>query len=494
MSTKPEAKKLVRPPVVVVMGHVDHGKTTLLDFIRKANVADKEAGGITQTVGAYEIEHPSTGSGQASSNKITFIDTPGHQAFKKMRERGARMADIAILIVAADDGVNTQTKEVIEILNETKIPFLVAINKIDKNNANEENAKISLSQNGVMLEGFGGSVSFQPISAKTGQGVNELLDLVLLQAELENFTYDQKAPLEAYILEAKKDSFTGVSATVIIKNGTLRMKDDVHTASARGKIKSLKNFLGKPAKELTASSPAVISGLDNLPEAGERLFDNSDVASQVEEKSKKVLKNNGVEQKNKDVINFVLKAQDAGSLEALSDAICSLPHPDPEQKVQIIASGVGKLSEGDIKMAISTDAYVVAFNVKTGDAANNLIEAHKVKVFDSDIIYKILEGIEEEFSGHKKQMIEAELEVLAVFNQENNGAQVIGGKVLSGELKEQREMEIHRRETKVGDGKITNLQCSRKEVPSVKEGNECGILFSSQVQIKKGDHLIQRPE
>jgi len=485
MST-PEAKKLTRPPVVVVMGHVDHGKTTLLDFVRKANVAEKEAGGITQTVGAYEIEH--------NKNKITFIDTPGHQAFKRMRERGAKMADIAILIVAADDGVNTQTKEVIEILNATKIPFLVAINKIDKNNADEEKTKISLSQSGVMLEGFGGSVSFQPISAKTGQGVNELLDLVLLQAELESFTYDPMAPLEAYILEAKKDPFTGVSATAIIKNGTLHVKDDVHTTSASGKIKGLKKFLGQPVKALTASSPAVILGLDNLPEAGERLFDDSEAEIQSEEKEQKNLKSNGVEAKEKDVINFVIKAQDAGSLEALGDAICALPHPNPEQKTQIISSGVGKLSEGDIKMAISTDAYVVAFNVKTGDAANNLIEAYRVKVFDSNIIYKILEGIEEEFSGHKKQMVEAELEVLAVFNQENNGAQVIGGQVLTGELNEQREVEIHRREAKVGDGKITNLQCSRKEVPSVEEGNECGILFSSQVQIKKGDHLIQRPE
>jgi len=488
-----EDDMVARPPVVVVMGHVDHGKTTLLDYIRKANLASKEAGGITQAVGAYEIEvaaPPVAGSRPQEPRKITFIDTPGHQAFAKMRSRGTAIADIAILVVAADDGVNAQTKEAIEIIQKSGLPFVVAINKIDKANANIEKTKSDLAVAEVLLEGFGGSVSFQPISALTGEGVDALLDLVLLTAEVEEFTYDPNGPVEAYVLEAKKDPFSGVSVTAIVKNGTLRVKDEVQTTSTAGKIKGLKDFMGKSVKSATASSPVVISGFNDLPQVGEKIVDltvevaRPEVATASGERAE-VAENR---------INAIVKASDGGSLEAIVDALLKIKHPDEERGLSILHQGVGDITDGDAQLAVSTDSYLIGFKVKANVAANNVIRDRGLKVFQSDIIYKILEEVEEEFSGHKQQMVESELDILAVFDQTNHGAQVIGGKVVTGELKEQRDVEVQRRGEKIGTGRITNLQCDKKEVNSVEAENECGVLFSSQMVVKKGDHLIQRPE
>ncbi|KKT56520.1 MAG: Translation initiation factor IF-2 [Candidatus Wolfebacteria bacterium GW2011_GWA1_44_24] len=241
---------IIRPPIVAVLGHVDHGKTSLLDFIRKTNFVAREAGGITQSIGAYEIIH--------NGKKITFIDTPGHEAFSKMRSRGAIAADLAILVVAADDGVKPQTKESIEILNSAKTPFVVAVNKIDKSNADIEKTINDLTANGVLLEGRGGNVSWQAISAKTGQGVDELLDLVLLAAEMENLTYNPDADAGGVIIEAKSDNRRGIVVSVIAENGILKIGDKIATFGAGGKIKILENFLGEKTAELRPSSPALI--------------------------------------------------------------------------------------------------------------------------------------------------------------------------------------------------------------------------------------------
>ncbi len=235
-----------RPPIVVVMGHVDHGKTTLLDYIRKANIAAREAGGITQATAAYEIEHRSSGAPAAEpARKITFIDTPGHEAFTAMRSRGAQVADLAILVVAADEGVKPQTKEAIEIIENSKTPFIVAINKVDKTGGNLDKARNDLMAAGVLLEGYGGQVSYHAVSAKTGEGVDELLDLILLAADIENLTYDPSLAASGFVLEAKRDPKRGIEATVIVKNGTLTRGDTIATHTASGKVKILEDFLGK---------------------------------------------------------------------------------------------------------------------------------------------------------------------------------------------------------------------------------------------------------
>ena len=259
-----EAQKKQRPPIVVVMGHVDHGKTTLLDYIRKTSVAAREAGGITQAVGAYEIER--------DGRKITFIDTPGHEAFSAMRSRGAQAADLAILVVAADEGVKPQTKEAIKILEDAKTPFIVAINKIDKTAGNIEKAKNDLMGVNVFLEGYGGQTSYQGISAKTGEGVEGLLDLVLLVADVEDLSYDPSAPATGYIVEASRDPRRGIAVSVIIRNGTLHRGDKVRTPSAMGKVKILEDFSGKTAESLEPSAPAVVIGFEDLPLIGEEFF------------------------------------------------------------------------------------------------------------------------------------------------------------------------------------------------------------------------------
>jgi len=280
MQQNTEAKSR-RSPIVVVMGHVDHGKTSLLDYIRKTNVVSREAGGITQSIGAYEIIHyPGGSESQNNADKtrtnaergkrITFIDTPGHEAFSKMRSRGARVADLAILVVAADEGVKPQTTESIKTLLETKTTFVVAITKIDKPNADIDKVKNELTSAGVLLEGYGGSVSCEPISAKSGDHVNELLDLLLLASEMEDLSYDPAAPAEGIVLESKMDKRRGLEATVIVKNGTLRQGEPIATQSGKGKIKILEDFAGKAQKELVPSAPALVIGFSELPQAGER--------------------------------------------------------------------------------------------------------------------------------------------------------------------------------------------------------------------------------
>lgn len=471
-----------RPPVVVVMGHVDHGKTTLLDYIRKSNTADREAGGITQGVGAYEIEH--------AGEKITFIDTPGHQAFTKMRSRGANIADIAILVVAADDGVNAQTKEVIEILQTSKLPYVVAINKIDKSNADLEKTKLSLSQNGVALEGFGGDVSFQALSAKTGEGVSELLDLIILVAEVEGLRYDPSVPAEGFVLEAKKDSRAGITATVILKNGTLNFGDELFTHSTSGKIKSLQNFLQKNVQSLLPSSPAVISGLSDIPKAGEafRVGTAPTGVATVEETPETF-------DKKKKRVSFIIKAAVAGSAEALADAVSKLSPPDEHTVIVIADTGVGEISDGDVKHAITTGSYILGLDVKISKAAQSLLMGNEsVKVFQSKIIYELLDQVMAEFTSTKKGIIAGDLEILVAFNTENLQNQIIGGMVVAGLIKNRATLEIHRKNKEVGTGTIINLQQNKADAAEVLEGNECGLLFKSETAILKGDHLIMRPE
>ncbi len=497
MSASSEQKPTSRPPVVVVMGHVDHGKTTLLDYVRKSNVASKEAGGITQSVGAYEINH--------SGRKITFIDTPGHEAFTKMRSRGASIADLAILVVAAEEGLKPQTKEVIKILNDTKTPFVVALNKIDKPEANIDRVKNELTAEGVLLEGYGGHISFEPISAKTGQNVNELLDLILLAADYENLTYSPEVEASGFILEAKVDPRRGMEVTAIVKNGTLRQGDDIVTASASGKVKILEDFLGEKSKELSPSSPALIIGFENLPQVGEEFTSGKNISTDSVNKIAAIA-NRGITQANaqdENAIKFIVKASDSGSLEALSAIMKSLPCEKP---VLILDESVGDIGDNDIKNAAASRAIIVGFKNKVSKSSKNLADIQKVRIVTNDIVYHLIKEVEMILAKPEAAAVTGRLEVLAVFNQTKLQKQLVGGKVLDGVMKNRANVEIHRITPPssdadpskpvdtdphlVGHGKILSLQSGKLEVQQVEVGKECGFIVNSSMAIQKGDHII----
>jgi len=478
---------LPRPPIVVILGHVDHGKTTLLSYIRKAKMPT-EPGEITQSIGAYVITH--------NSKLITFIDTPGHEAFSKMRQRGAKVADLGILVVAADEGVKPQTKEAIGILNESETPFVVAINKIDKTNADIERVKQELMQAGVLLEGFGGNISWQAISAKTGQGINELLDLILLAAEMESLTYSPEAKAKGIIIESKMDSSRGLTAITIVKDGILKVGDEITTTSAAGKVKILEDFLGKRIDQLSPSSLALIIGFETLPQIGEEFFSGKIDLVEIHPPHNEIMW--GVNPPQKEVggqpvpsntqaekkINLILKADVSGSLEALSEIIKTIPN------VKIISESVGDITDGDIKSAQNTGAVIVGFKTRVSKAAENLATAQSIKIITSEIIYELLKNLEDEFRAIEKPAVIGQLEILAVFDKKSGKRQVVGGRVIFGTFKNNLSVQIQRQDQVIGEGKIVNLQCQKQDVSQVSEGKECGLLFESDTIINTGDLLI----
>lgn len=475
---------LSRPPIVVVMGHVDHGKSSLLDFIRKTNIVAKESGGITQSIGAYEVEHLSASSKQIK--KITFIDTPGHEAFFKMRSRGAKAADLAILVIAADDSVKPQTLESIKILKLTNTPFVVAINKIDKPNADIEKTKNDLTANGVLLEGYGGNISWQAVSAKTGEGVNELLDFILLAAEMENLTYDPKEKTQGFIIEAKTDSSLGNIAIGIIKNGVLKVGDSITTPTAIGKIKILENFLNKKVKSLEPSAPALISSFINLPQIGEEFIAGHDIDIETERKTAPEIAKNKIAE-HMPVLNLVVKADVSGSLEALSEIIKNIKHENIG--INIINESIGEITDGDVKSALSSNAIIIGFRIKPTKIAENLAKNQNIKIIISEIIYELIEAINNEIKLIEKPKPLAELKILKIFSQKGK-KQLVGGKVIFGSIKNNSRLKILRNETEIGFGKITNLKRLKQEISEAKENEECGIMFESDVQINEGDFLI----
>lgn len=498
-----------RSPIVVVVGHVDHGKTTLLDYIRKANVADREAGGITQSVGAYEIWHTSTQTNadptlkdeygvnknaDLRGEKITFIDTPGHEAFSKMRVRGTAIADIAILVVAADESVKPQTKEAIKILQESKTPFIVAITKIDRPGADIEKVKNDLTIENVLLEGFGGNISYQKISGKTGEGIDELLDLVLLIAEVEELKYDPEANASGVILESEKDNKRGNTVSLILKDGYLKTGTAIFTESAKGKIKILENFLGERVKSLIPSSPAVVIGFESLPKTGEEFVSGDLSKEDIKKMSSKDIcmedKEECKPEAGKCVVKILLKADMTGSLEVLSDLIHKVPKKE-KYDLKIIDEKVGGITDGDIKTAIATKAIILGFNVKANKAAENLAKDNKVKIITSEIIYELTKAIEDYFKCLGSQDISGELDILAVFSKKAD-KQTIGGKVIEGQIKNNANIEIQKDLKTIGKGKIVNLQENKVDVVSVGEEKECGLLVVSDVEIEPGYHLIIR--
>lgn len=467
-----------RPPIIVVMGHVDHGKTTLLDYIRKTSIASREAGGITQAIGAYEIVY--------KEEKITFIDTPGHEAFSNMRAYGARVADLAILVVAADDGVKPQTKEALQAILDAKIPYVIAVNKIDKNNADIERTKRDLASAGVALEGEGGNVSWQQISAKTGEGVSDLLDLILLATEMEELTSDPSTPASGVILTSRLDPRRGITTGVIVKDGTLTRGAAIATHHAKGKIKFLEDSTGKMADSLVPSAPALIIGFEDLPQVGEPFLSGTEaqVTSFFTSKKERIAPSGAPEEEN--AIRLIVKADEMASLEALKLTIESLKLP---ASPRFIDTGVGNITETDVKLAGSTGALLVGFKTKIDKAAENLAKSQHTIVIDSPIIYELGKKIQE----YAKKLVPKEIrriEVLAVFGEAKGKERVVGGRVVLGPIKNQEPFEVWQNEKQIGEGKIMNLQSGRKDVSFADTDQEVGLLVQAGEPIKAGNYLL----
>lgn len=494
MIQKP-TKHIERPPVVAVMGHIDHGKSTLLDYIRKTNVVDKEAGGITQHVSAYEVVHKEDGV----DRKITFLDTPGHAAFSTMRERGVEIADIGILVVSAEDGVKTQTLEALKQIEAQKLPYIVAINKIDKPNADIERTKLSLIEHGIYLEGMGGSISFVPISAKAGTGIDELLSTILLTADLAELKGNPSEPAEGYVLESLMDPKRGTSSTLIIKNGTIKKGAFVIAGTAVAPFRIVEDFLGKPITEATCSSPIRVTGWDEVPQSGslfEIVYDKKE-AERIQSANREA---RGTVSKapefigSKDaqkVIPLILKADVVGTLDAVKQELRKIKADNLSLK--IISQGVGPISENDIILASSDElSVVIGFHTKLESKARDQAERLKVKVEQFDVIYKLSEWIEEYAEKIRPREEVAEvigtLKVLRIFSQ-NKEKQVVGGKVLTGSIKLNHFLRIIRREHDLGKGKITELQSAKVATNEVLAETECGLLVESKHEIAVGDIL-----
>ena len=504
-----------RPPIVVVLGHVDHGKSTLLDYIRKTNIVEHEAGGITQRVAAYEVEHRVSGRGKSepgSPKKITFIDTPGHAAFRTIRSRGAKIADIAVLVVAADDGVKPQTLEALESIRTAKIPFIVALNKIDKPNANVERAQAGLMENAVYLEKLGGDVPWAAISARTGAGVPELLDLIALVAEVESLTGNSSVPAEGFCLEAHRDQKRGIAATLIITNGTLLNGQAVLAGHAIAPVRIMENYAGKSIRQATFSSPVSLTGFDELPEAGEsfRAYGSKRDAEEARSASstsrdgsaalssftgKPVAAQLSAEEVEREAEQFmmpiIVRADMTGSLEAIQYEANRIG--DAHSRIAIVQSGVGNISEGDIKAAIATvptPAAVLGFNVDVERVALERARQHNIHIERFDIIYKLVERLEELLhDSAPRRLIEETVgsaRIAKCFSKRKN-LQVVGGTVTEGHFQKGGGVKVFRRSVVIGTGKIKNLQAHKKDVERVESGSEFGAQIEAVFEISQGD-------
>lgn len=475
-----------RAPVVVILGHIDSGKTSILDAIRKTHIAEKETGGITQHIGAYEIEH--------AGKKITFLDTPGHEAFSQMRTRGAKVADIAILIVDSCKGVEEQTKEAISIIKKTSTSLIVALNKIDRSEANPEKAKRELSKEGILVESLGGNTPSVETSAKTGKGIEDLLDLVLLVSEMEGLKSDLSKSAEGAIIESYLDQKRGMVATIILDEGKLELGTIISTPTVFGKIKILEDFQGNPIKEAIPSQPAIVLGFEDCPMVGEKfkVFLNLEEAKKnlkiSERKEIPRVLNVLPEQK---VLNLILKADCIGSIEPIEEVLKEIP----QEKVilRILKSEAGQINENDVKLARSSKSLVLGFRVKANPLAQKLAEKDKIKIMNFEIIYDLVEELRKFMIKIAKPKIVrrdlAKLSVVATFFSEKN-RQIVGGKVSEGEIKRGTQIEVFRNDELIGKGKLINLQKNKRDVEKVPRGELAGILFEGNAKIQDGDILV----
>ena len=484
-----------RPPVVTIMGHVDHGKTTLLDAIRNTDVVAGEAGGITQAIGAYSVK--------CNGKLITFIDTPGHAAFTEMRARGAQMTDIVIIIVAADDGIMPQTKEAIDHAKAAGVPIIVAINKIDKPEANIERVMTALVENGLTPEEWGGDIIVNKISAKTGEGIEGLLENILLVAEMQEYKANPNRYATGAVIEAKKDSKVGSTATLLIQNGTLRLGDPIVIGNYAGKVRTLKDDKGNNIVEAKPSTPVEVTGISEVPSAGDKFM-----AFESEKKAKEIARERELRSKEKDTnfsgmtledlfgrikegqkeIKVVLKADVNGSLEAVKNALEKI---DVEGvKVSVIRGGVGAITESDVVLASASDAIIIGFNVRGNNSTMDTAKQYGIEIKTYDIIYKVVEDMEHAMKGMLEPEFEEKVlgtaEIRQIFKFSKVGL-IAGCHVLSGVIRNNLKARIIRDDVIVYNGAVNTLQHEKDQVKEVKKDMDCGITLENCQDYKEKD-------
>lgn len=470
-------KTTVKSPVVVVLGHVDHGKTTLLDALRQSKVAEREFGQITQHIGAYEIT-------TKENKKITFVDTPGHEAFNTLRSRGAKIADLALLIVAADSSVKPQTLEALKQIRLNKIPFIVVINKVDLQTANIEKVIKDLGKHEVYLEGRGGDVPFVQISAKNKTGLETLLELIGLVADLQNLTFDPNAPTEAVVVETKKDR-RGIVLTIILTNGKLKIGNTLYAGSEPIKVRAMFNDLGKNVNEIAPSSPVELLGSKTVVEPGTVLKSQIVLAAtQGSKTSREALTEAEWFNQNQTKFNFVIKADAFGTLEAILEKFSQF------EEIRVVKADTGELTEADVELAKTTKANVLIFNTKLRGNIKDKADKEDINIFEYNLIYELLDQVEDLiFALRSKQEKEArkiaEARVLQKFVKAD---QVIAGlKVITGRLSTKEKAEIVRGKKVLGETTISSLYQKSDPVPFVNKGEQCGAIFSDKIDFQQGD-------
>lgn len=463
-----------RPPIVTFMGHVDHGKTSLLDYIRKTRVQAGEFGGITQHIGAYQAQY--------KGETITFIDTPGHSAFSKMRSRGASVTDIVVLVVAADDGVMPQTIESIKHIKQAEVPFIVAINKMDVQGASADMVKAQLTEQEVYIAGYGGDVEAVEVSAQTGDGIDNLLETIVTMGELLELKADPEGELKGVVIESEKSKTMGSVGTVLVKNGTLSLKDQIYAGDVACQVRTMTDATGQRLRNIEPSQAAQITGFDEVPAVGSVV---SVLSAQVEEEQgneRPSLSDLLAQLEEEPKVRLVLKADTRGTLEAIEQNI-------PEENVEFIGSGVGDVNENDIMLAETTNARVIAFQVKVPGAMKKLASRQGIEVAHYKIIYKLLEDVQ----GWILKLLEptideqqlARANVLKLFDI--RGQQILGCSVQEGTLREGQDIHWRRGEKVMGDSKITSLKQGKADVQSVEAGQECGVILADELKVKAGD-------
>ena len=489
----------IRPAVITVMGHVDHGKTTLLDFIRKTKVVDGEAGGITQHIGAYEVD--------TSKGKLTFIDTPGHAAFSSMRARGANTTDIVVLVVAANDGIKPQTEEAINHAKAAGVSIVVAINKIDLDGADPEKVKGDLAARDLTPDDWGGNIQMVPVSALKGDGVDDLLERIALEAEILELKAHHEGAAQGVIIESELDKFRGSVSTFLIQNGTLKVGDLVVSGNAIGKIKSIVNSDGNKIKQAGPSAAVEVLGLNSVPTAGDKfqVVKNDKQAREIseyrttKEKEKKLLKQKDesagdlfetLGQESKKVLNVIVKTDVGGTCEAILAALNDLG--TEKAKVKIVSSGVGGISESDANLAVAVESIILGFNVRADNSAKKIIEEEAIPLSYHSIIYELLDDVKARMSGLLDPIIKEEIvgtaEVLEVFNSPKFG-QVAGCNVIEGNVLRNKPVRVLRDDIVIFEGELNSLRRFKEDVNEVKNGNECGMGIKNYKDIKPGDKI-----
>jgi translation initiation factor IF-2 len=494
-----EGKPKTRPAVITVMGHVDHGKTTLLDFIRKTKVVDGEAGGITQHIGAYEVD--------TSKGKLTFIDTPGHAAFSSMRARGANTTDIVVLVVAANDGIKPQTEEAINHAKAAGVSIVVAINKIDLDGADIDKVKGDLAAKDLTPEDWGGNIQMVPISALKGDGIDDLLERIALEAEILELKAYYEGSAQGVVIESELDKFRGSVSTFLIQNGTLKIGDLVVSGNAIGKIKSIVDSDGNKIKSALPSAAVEVLGLNLVPNAGDQfqVVDNEKQAREIaeyrvsKEKDKKLLKQKDetagdlfetLGQDLKKVLNVIIKTDVGGTCEAIIAALYDLG--TEKAKVKIVSSGVGGISESDANLAVAVDSIIIGFNVRADNTAKKIIESESISLSYHSIIYELIDDVKARMSGLLDPIIKEEIvgtaEVLEVFNSPKFG-QVAGCNVIEGNVLRNKPVRVLRDDIVIFEGELNSLRRFKEDVNEVKNGNECGMGIKNYKDIKPGDKI-----